>query len=135
MGEKWHWLIVGIWFTFIEVGVLNLVCFSLLSHVRLCDSMGYSPPDSVHGISQARMLEWVAISSSRGSSRPRDRTWVSCIASRFFTVKLQRKFSQLNLVGESIILLHMLRIITSIEHFKLWSIFMPYFLTSSSQIP
>ena len=42
--------------------------------------MDCSPPDfSVHGISQAGILEWVAISSSRGSSRPRDWTGVSCI--------------------------------------------------------
>ena len=42
--------------------------------------MNCSPPgSSVLGISQARILEWVAISSSRGSSWPRDRTWVSCI--------------------------------------------------------
>ena len=40
----------------------------------------YSPPaSSVHGISQARILEWVTISFSRGSSQPRDRTCVSCI--------------------------------------------------------
>ena len=39
-----------------------------------------SPPgSSVHGIFQARILQWVAISSSRGSSQPRDRTYVSCI--------------------------------------------------------
>ncbi|KAG5213536.1 hypothetical protein JEQ12_009322 [Ovis aries] len=44
------------------------------------------PSSSVHGIPQARILEWVAISYSRGSSCPRDRTWVSCIAGRFFTV-------------------------------------------------
>ena len=37
------------------------------------------PGSSVHGIFQARVLEWVAISFSRGSSQPRDRTWVSCI--------------------------------------------------------
>ena len=37
---------------------------------------------SVHGILQARFLEWVAISSSRGSSRPRDQTYVSCIGRR-----------------------------------------------------
>ena len=36
-------------------------------------------------ILQARTLEWVAIPSSRGSSQPRDRTWVSCLAGRFFT--------------------------------------------------
>ena len=42
--------------------------------------MDCSPPDSfVHGISQARILEWVAISCSRGSSQPRDRTYVFCI--------------------------------------------------------
>ena len=44
----------------------------------LCDPRDYSLPDSsVHGISQARILEWVGISSSRGSSPPRDRTHVS----------------------------------------------------------
>ena len=37
------------------------------------------------GISQARILKWVAISFARGSSQPRDRTHVSCLASRFFT--------------------------------------------------
>ena len=36
------------------------------------------PGSSVHGIVQARILEWVSMPSSRGSSRPRDRTWVSC---------------------------------------------------------
>ena len=38
-----------------------------------------APMDSVHGISQARILEWIAISSSRGSPRPSDQTCVSCI--------------------------------------------------------
>ena len=53
----------------------------------LCDPMDCSlPGSSVHGISQARILEWVAISFSRGSSRPRDRTPVSHIAGRRFTV-------------------------------------------------
>ena len=53
----------------------------------LCDPMDYSlPGSSVHGILQARILEWVAISSFRGSSWPRDRSWVSCIAERFLTV-------------------------------------------------
>ena len=48
----------------------------------------YSPPDSsVHGILQARILAWVAMSFSRGSSSPRDQTWVSCIAGRFFTAE------------------------------------------------
>ena len=53
----------------------------------LCDPMDYSPQGSpVHRILQARILEWVATPSSRGSSRPRDRNWVSCIAGRFLTV-------------------------------------------------
>ena len=53
----------------------------------LCDPMDCSLPDSsVHGIFQARVLEWGAISFSRGSSQPRDRTWVSHIVGRRFTV-------------------------------------------------
>ena len=51
-----------------------------------CDPVDCSPPgSSVHGILQARILEWVAISFSRGSSQPRNRTWVSCISGRWFT--------------------------------------------------
>ena len=54
---------------------------SLFSCVQLCDPMDYSPPDSsVHGIFQARILEWVAMPSSRGAHRPRDRTHISCIS-------------------------------------------------------
>ena len=53
-----------------------------------CDPMDCSPPgSSIHRILQARILEWVAISFSRGSSQPRDRTHVSCIAGRFFTTE------------------------------------------------
>ena len=53
---------------------------------------GLSLPDSsVHGILQARVLEWVAIPFSRGSSQSRDRTWVSCIAGRFFPSRATRK--------------------------------------------
>ena len=53
-----------------------------------CDPMDCSPPgSSVHESLQARILEWVAISSSReGSSQPRDQTQVSCMVGRFFTV-------------------------------------------------
>ena len=51
----------------------------------LCDPMDCNPPgSSVHGILQARILEWVAISFSRGSSQPRDRTRVSRIVGRRF---------------------------------------------------
>ena len=55
----------------------------------LCDPMDFSPPSSlVHGILQARILEWVAMPSSRGTSQPRDWTWVSvspALAGVFFT--------------------------------------------------
>ena len=48
----------------------------------VCNPMDYSlPGSSVHGIYQARLLEWVAISSSRGSSQPRDWTCASCVFS------------------------------------------------------
>ena len=53
----------------------------LQSCLTLCDAMDCSPPGSfVHGIIQARIMESVAISFSRGSSGPRDKTQVSCIA-------------------------------------------------------
>ena len=48
------------------------------------------PGSSIHGILQARIIEWVAISFSRGSSRPRDQTHIfciSCLADRFFTTE------------------------------------------------
>ena len=55
---------------------------SLQSRPTLCDLMVCSLPDSsVHGILQARILEWVSVPSSRGSSQPRDRTQVYHIAS------------------------------------------------------
>ena len=68
---------------------LAVVGAQLLSHIQLfCNRMDCSPLDSsVHGILQARILQWVAISFSRESSRPRDRTHVSCIAGRFFTTE------------------------------------------------
>ena len=63
---------------------LLLLLFSCQVMSDSCDPMDCSPPgSSVHGISQARILEWVAISFSRGSSRPRDWTCVSYIAGGF----------------------------------------------------
>ena len=49
------------------------------------------PGSSIYGILQTRILEWVAMPFSRGSSQPRDGTWVSCLAGRFFTVWAIRK--------------------------------------------
>ena len=57
------------------------------SCLTLYDPMNCSLPGfSVHGVFQARVLEWVAISFSRGSSWPRGRTQLSCIAGRHFTL-------------------------------------------------
>ena len=65
---------------------LLLSVFSPQSSLILCNPMGCSPPgSSVYGILQARIPEWVAIPSSRGSSWPRNWTRVSYIASTFFT--------------------------------------------------
>ena len=68
-------------------------CVCVLCHfslcLTLCNTMDCSlPGSSVHGITQARILEWVAISSSRESSQPRDQTCIShisCITGGFFT--------------------------------------------------
>ena len=61
-------------------------CTSGLMHGRRCYYRNsFLPGSSVHGIFQARILEWVVISFSRGSFHPKDRTWVSCIAGRFLT--------------------------------------------------
>ena len=63
-----------------------IVCVqSLQSCLTLCNPMDYSTSgSSTRGILQARILEWVAIPSSRGSSQPRDQTGVSCTEGRFF---------------------------------------------------
>ena len=61
-------------------------------YLTLCDPMDCSlPGSSVHGIFQARVLEWVAISFSRWSSQPRDQTRVSHIAGRRFTIWATRE--------------------------------------------
>ena len=88
------------------VCVCVCVCGVHVCVARLCLTLGnrvdYSPPISSPGILQARILEWVAISSSRGSSWPRDQTHVpcvSCIVGGFFTaVPLGKPF--VNLVSK-----------------------------------
>ena len=58
--------------------------------LTLCNPMDCSlPGSSVHGILQARILEWLPL--SRGSSQPRDQTWVYCIAGGFFTRSATRE--------------------------------------------
>ena len=59
------------------------------------DPMDCSLPDSVQEILQARILEQIAIPFPRGSSPPRDQTWVSCIAGRFFTIRATEEWLQI----------------------------------------
>ena len=68
--------------------MFTVMCACQVASVQsLSDPMDCSPPGSfVYGILQARILEWVAIPFSGGSSRPRDQTQVSHIAGRFFTI-------------------------------------------------
>jgi len=77
--------------------MMNLCCMRaklLQSHLTLWDPMDCSPSgSSVHGILQARILEWLAVPSSKGSSQPRDQTHISSLkspelAGRFCTPKL-----------------------------------------------
>ena len=86
-----------IWMVIMEMTSLNsssvvqlwIICFCLVTKSCLtlcdCDSMDCSlPGSSVHGISQARILEWIVISFFRVSSKPWDGTHLSCFAGRFF---------------------------------------------------
>ena len=68
--------------------------------LTLCNPVAH-PGSSVHGILQARILEWVAISFSRRSSWPRDRTWVSYFAGKFFTVWATRETHLPNLLNNT----------------------------------
>ena len=76
----------GVWEMMLCWFLSVCMCVQLLSCVQPCDPMDCSWPGSfIHGILQARILEWVAMSSSRGFCPLRDRTHVTCIAGRFFT--------------------------------------------------
>ena len=89
MGTKFsfHWIL----FSVSIVCVCVCVCVYMRAHmcvlsrfwlfVTLCDSLNFSlPGSSVHGIFQARILEWVTSSYSEGSSPPRDQTCISCVS-------------------------------------------------------
>ena len=72
------------------------VSYSVVSNfLQLMD--GSLPGSSVHGIPQARILEWVAIPFSMGSSWLRHQTWVSCIAGGFFTIWTTMRLNGSNL--------------------------------------
>ena len=72
----------------LAIYILRFLCIESESEVAQLGLTLQPHGSYVHGIFQTRILEWVAISFSRGSSLPRDQTWVSCIAGRFFTTEL-----------------------------------------------
>ena len=121
--ESWSWIVqqqlatLGAWFSswyqvLIRVtscssvprAVLILVLKSQVGEVTqscptLCDPVDFSlPSSSVHWILQARMLEWVAISFSRGSSQPRDRTRVSLTGGRHFNFWATREVGKTQMI-------------------------------------
>ena len=89
------------------------------SCLTLCNPMDCSLPGSSHGIFQAKVLEWVAISFSRVSSPPRDRTRVSLIVGRYFTISATRQESSRKTSTSA--LMTMLKPLT-VDHNKMWKI-------------
>ena len=88
-----HFSVAKLWFwTYVLISMC--VCLVSQSCLTLCDPMVCSPPgSSVHGIFQARILEWVAMPFSRESSQPRDQIQVSHTADRFFIIWVIREAS------------------------------------------
>ena len=90
------------------------------SFSTLCDPIDCSLSRfSVHGIFQARILEWIAISFSRGSCQPRDRTRVSHIVSRCFTVWATREVQGSSLVKERILTVKAILTSLALRHWDL----------------
>ena len=88
--EEWYWMLKSLNSRISEV---------TQSCPTLCNPMDYSLPGSyIHGIFQARVLEWVAISFSRGSPWPRDWIQVSRIAGKRFTIWATREVPLINMV-------------------------------------
>ena len=104
-GESWkQWmrpLEAPVWWGELRVSVADILVGLCIFEVKVlvtqsCLTLFYPmdwslPGSSVHGILQARILEWVDIPFSRGSFQPRDWTWVSHIAGRFFTIWAPRE--------------------------------------------
>ena len=97
--------------------------------LTLCDSIDCSlPGSSVHGIFQAIVLEWIAISFSRGFSQPRARTWVSCIVDRGFTIWATREVSVWYHISsiEELLIFHFLKYILYFHNCAIFSLLLMY---------
>ena len=87
--------------TYMHISISMTRCECVYIHVKvkvlvtqlcLCDPMDCSPPgSSICGILQAGILEWIAMPFSKGCSQPRDQTWVSHMAGKFFSIWATRK--------------------------------------------
>ena len=114
--------------------------YSSLSPIGLFSSMHCGPPGSfIHGLLQARIQEWVAISFSWGSFWPRDQTHVSCIAGRFLTIWATR---EVHVLVYSNLYVWFAPLFTSwslelfliyVQSLLLASTFMPHFSSSKSE--
>ena len=86
----------------VKMPIITL-CAQFLSPVRLCDPLDYSPGSSIHGISRARILEWVAVSSSRdlpdSGIEPTSLAFPA-LAGRLFTTELTGKPGDYNCEGQ-----------------------------------
>ena len=86
--KQLFWFAVSSWGTHSASFFTFPICFQMPVKVKIaqsCPTLCYPMDCTVHGIFQARILEWVAIPFSRGSSQPRDQTQISRTAGRFFT--------------------------------------------------
>ena len=82
-------------YLFLPYNNLKVKVLAAQSCLTFCNPMDCIPPGAfVHGILQARILEWVAVPLSKGSSRPRYGTHVYCTVGRFFTVWATREVCQ-----------------------------------------
>ena len=101
--HHFHIYILALLIYYTLVVICFVLCVIYLEVAQSCptlwDPTDCSLPDSsVHTIFQARVLEWVAISFCRRSSQPRDWTWASCIAGRWFTVWATREATVIYLI-------------------------------------
>ena len=95
-GQSWAWLSMQVPHTHTHTHTHTPLKLIKYLHTQLCltlcDPVNCSPPgSSVRAILQTRILEWVAIPFSRGSSQPRDWNGVSYIAGRFFSISVTRE--------------------------------------------
>ena len=102
IGQNWFGEQISLEETLIKPASVSQSVLAAQTFLALCDPMDCSPPSSsVCGILQARILEWVAIPSSRGSSWPGDQTHDSCIAGIFFTIWATREVQSLHTMSYS----------------------------------